>query len=152
MTTNKARVYLAGKMAGLTWDEAIGWRLELSAIIQDHLEVLSPMRGKTKENWVVGGPYPEHLLYGTDVIITQDVNDVKRADAIAVRFKMGEETSIGTLLEVGRAMGEKPVVMIIDPRDAKLRSHPFLASFPMGAIVPTISSAADLLLSMFNVK
>ncbi len=147
----KPKCYLAGKMGGLTWEDANGWRLELAALIQDHLEVLSPMRGKTQENWRVGGPYPEHLFYGTDVIITRDVNDVNRADAVVVRFKLGEETSVGTLLEVGRAMGEKPVVMIIDPQDAKLRQHPFIASFPMGAIVPTIESAAELLFSMFNI-
>ncbi len=145
----KPRVYLAGKMEGLTWEHANWWREEMTNLLFPEFEVLSPMRGKARRTWKIHGPHPHQLFYGADVILTRDLNDIDRSDVIFAHFGIQEGVSVGTFLELGYAMGKKPVIMRIDEKDS-FRQHPFIKRFPKGVVVKDLEDGAALLYSMFN--
>jgi len=150
MTT--INVYLAGKMGGLTYDQANTWRESVTKFLAPEITCLSPMRGKSRETWVNGIQLPDLMQYHTDMIMTRDLNDIERSDAIIAKFALYEYPSVGTLIELGTAIPlRKPVVFIINKEDP-LRLHPFIAEFPRSILTGDTSEAVSVVLSMFNIQ
>ncbi len=143
---NKTRVYIAGAMSGLTYEEANAWRIELVNMLLSHFEIMSPMRGQPKtgfENACAGEC--DHRFE-----MVRDINDIQRSDVVVARFALNELRSFGTAIELGICIPlHKPVIFVIDRND-KLMQHPFLIAFPLGIITHSLEDAADYLFSMFN--
>lgn len=96
------RIYLAGPVTNTSWDDAVGWRRLVHAMILDmDMDVLNPVR---------------HGVNASDRFITAACReDVKRCDAVFVNFLGAEKLSIGTLIEIAWAdMMRKPIVLVID--------------------------------------
>lgn len=125
-------VYLSGRIAGLTYTEAVAKREEATKQLNElNWDVLDPMRGKeilstlefideTKSKALLGGV--------TDAAIVQrDFDDVRRADAIIVLS--GDEPSWGTAFEWSLAhfYFQKPVVVVC-AKDSPTRQHPWCLS------------------------
>ena len=142
----KPKVYLAGKMEGLTWEEASGWRRDLMRYSLSGFEVLDPMRGKNRHAWA--GPKTS-VFFHHDAIITRDLNDIERSDVVIAHFNTGVIHGVGTFIELGTCIPlRKPVILIIAPESA-LRQHPFISRFPRSIIVSSCAEAVTILYSMF---
>ncbi len=146
----KPIVYLAGSIGGLSYWEAVGWRVAMRDQLGPFIEVLSPMRGKLdlRNEEVLSGDYPSSLHSRPDTIVQRDLSDVRRADLVIVN---GLQGSYGTALEIGYAVrGATPVVLVLAPDDP-LRAHPFVRALPGLSVVATLDEAAQVARSMFNV-
>ncbi len=143
---NKPRSYLAGRMSGLSFIEAITWREELAEMLEPEFEVLSPMRGQNPNGFVEACAGSCNSGFE----LTRDLHDIERADVIVARFALNEPVSFGTAIEIGTCIPlRKPVVFVFTEGD-KLLQHPFVKSFPRGIIVFSLEDAAHYLYSMFN--
>lgn len=114
---SKPMVYLAGPIAGQTYDESVGWREWATAELGLYgISALSPMRAKNylssyngKLDSKDGAPimkdgYDEFPLSTDDAITARDRMDVMRSDLVLFHFPPGlDRVSIGTCIEFGWA-------------------------------------------------
>ena len=78
------KIYLAGPISGLTYDDAQDWRNKFSAAIDYRIECFSPLRGKdylTKQGKLEGS-YDEFPLFTDQGITTRDRYDCMGADLV----------------------------------------------------------------------
>jgi nucleoside 2-deoxyribosyltransferase len=115
---NNYLCYLAGPMSGLTYEEAMTWRIytieKLKPIIG-----LSPVRDceQFKNTTFTQIVAPEHMdsLHTPRGIMIRDRNDVYRADVVFINFLNAKKVSIGTVMEVAWANRlHKPIVCAIE--------------------------------------
>lgn len=115
------RVYLAGPISGLSYEEAIERRRKAVELLKP-LSAISPMRGKEElrgrdivgnEGGYKGLKSPFNQPSG---IVARDRHDVTSCDAILMDLESSRETgqiSIGTMVELGWAdMLRRPVVVV----------------------------------------
>lgn len=128
---SRPKIYLAGPISGLSYEEATRWRLQATEALAIHgVECYSPMRFKEYLHGVQAIPdAPEGFNMSTSEAITaRDRNDVLRCDAMLVNFLGARRPSLGTAVEFGWADAwRKPVVLVMEgaenPHDhAMLRS------------------------------
>lgn len=164
MTTK--RLYLAGPIAGLTYEEAaLSWRElvsdELHRVHQcdpkgwTHtvsIHCYSPMRGKVFLKGT-GEPigkqgYEQHPMSSMQGIIGRDRNDVMMCDAVFMNVYGAKDVSIGTTIELGWADAfRKPVILILDK--GGVHDHAFyrgLATYVCDSIEQGIECAKALLI------
>lgn len=162
------RVYLAGPIAGLTYEEAtLSWRERVAKSLDGNflsddcatnvsIQTYSPMRGKiflkgTGEKIGKQG-YDEHPMSMMQGIIGRDRNDVMNADLVFMNVHGAEKVSIGTTVELGWADAfRKPVVLILDK--GGVHDHAFykgLATYVCDDIEQGIQCAKALLLPNIN--
>jgi nucleoside 2-deoxyribosyltransferase len=160
MTTK--RLYLAGPIAGLTYEEAaLDWRERVineihGAHVQDKLiteiACYSPMRGKVflkGSGEVIGKQgYDSHPMSSMQGIIGRDRNDVMMADAVFMNVLGAKSVSIGTTVELGWADAfRKPVILILDKGGA--HDHAFykgIATYVCDSVEQGIECAKALLI------
>ena len=146
--SNKPVIYLAGRMTGLVYSEAKGWRDAITKMLEPEVRVLSPMRGQAASSFT-GDPVSANCNAGFEM--SRDMVDIERCDAVLAKFGLDEPVSFGTAIELGTLIPlRKPAILLIDPAD-KLMKHPFLLAFPRSTIVHTLEDAAYYIHSMFNV-
>lgn len=143
------RVYLAGPITGLSYDEARhGWREEFKLLLPAHIRCVSPMRAKEflrNETALIGDSkmYPGHLLAMPKGIVTRDRNDIRTCDAVVAFFLGAKNISIGTCIEFGWADAyRKPVVLIMEP--GNVHDHAMITEIA-GYITPSITEAAHVI-------
>ena len=113
---NSVYIYLAGPIVGCTDKEANDWRAKFSDELwkrHDSIVGVSPLRCEPLIEGNIYEPEYEDNRFGTpDVIAAKNNLDVKRCDlTLAYMPRM----SIGTLQEIGWAVGmRKPVILITD--------------------------------------
>jgi nucleoside 2-deoxyribosyltransferase len=161
------RVYLAGPIAGLTYEEAtLSWRDYVAKALDGNymysdgfhyspntsIQTYSPMRGKiflkgTGEKIGKQG-YDEHPMSSMQGIIGRDRNDVMNCDLVFMNVHGAEKVSIGTTVELGWADAfRKPVVLILDK--GGVHDHAFykgLATYVCENLEQGIQCAKALLL------
>lgn len=113
------KVYLAGPITGLTFDEADDWRqVAIEKLEYGGVTPLSPLRaekylakyGKLTDQYL--GETPMVTDRG---IMVRDHWDVSRCDAVLFYLKGAERVSIGTVMELAWAYAyRKPVVVVIE--------------------------------------
>lgn len=109
------KVYLAGPISGLTFDEAVEYRADLENALPEGWEALSPMRDKD----YVGGVLTDTFDGGT-AAVTRDLTDIGLlADAVLIDIRMADRVSVGTMAEMGYAFASgKPIVTLRRPDQA----------------------------------
>jgi nucleoside 2-deoxyribosyltransferase len=166
MTTTK-RVYLAGPIAGLTYEEATySWREKVINQLggmyylgEDNdvaeavnVQCYTPMRGKIflKGTGTVIGKqgYEDHPMSSMQGIIGRDRNDVMNADLVFMNVHGAKAVSIGTTVELGWADAfRKPIVLILDK--GGMHDHAFykgLATYVCDSLEQGIECAKALLI------
>ena len=114
------KVYLAGPISGLTYDEGQDWRSYSKSILAPTgIKGYSPLRAKEfirKSGILRDGAYDQqHPLSSDRGIITRDRNDVLTCDLMLVNLIGAKEVSVGTSIELGWADAfRKPVVCAIE--------------------------------------
>lgn len=152
---SRPRVYLAGKISGISYDRATGWRQEITQMLEPDIECLNPMRHKealagdpclARSNYSAGG-----VLTSAQGIIMRDLTDVRRADMLIVHFGELENTGFFTAYEMGMATAlGKPIIVIADI-DNPTRDRIVMQSGPLLVMVEEIPEAVTLARSVFNV-
>ena len=117
------RVYLAGPITGLGFDDAHDWRQQVvEDLAEVGIEAFSPMRHKEalKGLPTISGTTEEYEHLGPFArqkgILTRDRYDCTHADMIIMNLLGAQRVSIGTCVELGWADAFRvPVVMVIEP-------------------------------------
>jgi nucleoside 2-deoxyribosyltransferase len=147
------RVYLAGPITGLNYNEATDWRSNTrKELWKYNIDGLSPMRGK--EFLDLPGKIPiqesyNEILQGSSVWInTRDYNDVRRSDGLLVNFLGSTKVSIGTVLEIGFAKAlNKPIVIAMER--GNIHSH-VMIDHGYVVIVPTLEDAINAIVGLIG--
>lgn len=142
-------VYLAGPIAGLTWEDANGWREEFSNDLPARIRCLSPTRFK---NFLSGQvidtkSYFIHPLATDKGLTRRDLFDVGRSQAILFNFLGTDKVSVGTCIEIGASamVATQLRVMVIEPHN--IHDHPMIREI-VDYTVPTLKEAASLLAAL----
>lgn len=116
------KVYLAGPITGLDYDDAIDWRDDVKQELWEKsngtILGVSPMRAKEHlKNHVLNETHWDGLLTTPKGIVARDRNDVKTADLVLFNMLCATKTSIGTCVEFGwaDAFGIPSVLVMEDP-------------------------------------
>lgn len=158
---NHKKVYLAGPISGLTYDEAaLTWRQYVDKNLagdytlqyNEIIKCYSPMRGKQflKASGELGSQgYNQNPLSTAPAILGRDRNDVATSQLVFVNLLGAKITSIGTMVEFGWADAYRvPIVLVMEP-EGNIHSHLFpetLATYRVSNLDAGIACAKSLLL------
>lgn len=133
---SNGRVYLAGPITSLSYDETIGWREYAKLELEKYsIDGFSPMRAKAflSNESSVKDSYEqskiavttEQKALSTDLgITTRDRMDVMEADLVLVNLLDAKTVSIGTMIELGWAdMSRTPVVLVMEDFGENIHEH-----------------------------
>lgn len=146
------KVYLAGPISGLTYDEAESWRTKVRGRLPSAVRWYSPLRNQQQFR-DVGSLSPttynnESPLASKHGIMSRDAWDVKTSDLVFCNLLGAKSVSIGTVMELGMAYAwQKPVVLVMEPNN--VHEHVMIDhawSFRTDNIEAGIQLVADILL------
>jgi len=134
------KLYLAGRIAGLSYEEAMAWREKVAKELAGDFEIISPMRGKSylSKEEAIKASYPNTICSGSKAIYQRDRFDVLRCDIVLANLEHG--FACGTLVEIGMADAWNKLIILIAPRP---ETHPFLAEKAIQ--VSSVEAAISLL-------
>lgn len=141
----KPLVYLAGPIAGLTYDEGQDWRDMIKEELTPSIICASPLRSKEflRSEGVLGNAGYDHPLASDKGIMTRDHYDCMRADVILCNFLDSDKVSIGTVMECAWAFAyRKPLVVIMEK--SNVHNHPMIRE-AAGYIVDNFEDAVQLI-------
>jgi hypothetical protein len=155
-TMSAFKIYLAGPIRGLTYDESEDWRSRVAGSMPDTIACYSPLRAKhflrAHGRLGLGGAasdtYPENPLSTARGILTRDHFDCMTSDLIFCNLLGATAISIGTVMEIAWAWAyRKPLVVCIEPDN--LHDHPMIrevTGFACGTIDEGVSLVKTVLL------
>jgi hypothetical protein len=115
---SKFKVYLAGPIAGLTFDGAQDWRDEVTEMLASEIACYSPLRNKQflRNSGVITQTAYANPMASDRGIMTRDHFDCQTSDAIFVNLLGAERVTIGTVMEIAWGFAyRKPVVVAMEP-------------------------------------
>lgn len=124
------RVYLAGPITGLTYDEGNNWRLDAyKRLMAKGIEAYSPMRAKEylRSEGVLTGSYSTGLFSSARNIMTRDYDDCRKADLILCNFLGATRVSSGTVMEVAWAYAFRVPLVVVMEEKGNPHEHPMIA-------------------------
>lgn len=115
----KRKVYLAGAIGGLTYDQSVDWREYVKKRLDDYNIVgLSPMRAKhylAAANVLDNTDHYDNPLSTDRGVTARDRFDVMNCDLVLFNLLGAPRVSIGTCIEFGWADAyRKPKVVLYD--------------------------------------
>ena len=139
MLSPDAKVYLAGPITGLSYDDArYGWRGDFAATLKDlgddlridtsHIHLFSPMRGKDHLSHLdeisgSDGEYDNFISRGP-AIVGRDRHDVKNAELVVFNFLGADAASVGSCIEIGWADAWQKASILVMEEDARDLGNP----------------------------
>lgn len=128
---NKFKVYLAGPITGLSYNEITSWRNQVSSYLTDvsngRIECYSPLRSKE----CLSSEQKIELFYDHDVtlhpkaIMQRDHFDCMTADLIFVNMLQSKSISVGTVMEIAWSYAyRKPLVLVMEENNIHI--HPMV--------------------------
>ncbi len=121
------KVYLAGPISGLTFDEGQNWREDFRQAIHPAIKAYSPLRGKDylADKGNLEGSYDEFPLSSGKGITTRDRYDCMGSDLVIFNLLGAKKVSIGTMIELGWADAARvPAILIME--EGNVHSHPMV--------------------------
>ena len=116
------KVYLAGPVTGLSWEETESWRDDFKKRLKDsspHIVGFSPLREKgfLVNETSIADTYPT-IFSSQRAIMSRDFFDVSTADALVANLTLSSTVSIGTVMEIAWAYQRRiPVIIISKMKD-----------------------------------
>ncbi len=147
-----SKVYLAGPIGGLTYDQAKYWRDDASECLASHgIQAYSPLRAKQflrKHGTLTTQPYTENPLATRRGILTRDHWDCMTADLILVYLKGANTISMGTVMEIafGHAY-RKPIVAVME--QGNIHEHA-MVNEAIDYRVDTLNEALHIVTAILN--
>jgi nucleoside 2-deoxyribosyltransferase len=122
------KVYLAGPISGLTFDDAQDWRAEFANRIDPQIACYSPLRGKDylKMRGPLEGSYDEFPLSTDQGITARDRFDCMGSDLVIFNLLGATRISIGTMIELGWADAARNPSILIMEKTGNPHEHPML--------------------------
>jgi nucleoside 2-deoxyribosyltransferase len=129
---SKPRVYLAGPIKGLNYNEAVEWReAATKALAVLGIDGMSPMRAKDylKKELDVSGDkladqYAEHPLSTMKAIVTRDRKDCMKSDAVIMYLRGAKAVSIGSVMECAWADAARiPLILVMEKNGDNPHRH-----------------------------
>jgi nucleoside 2-deoxyribosyltransferase len=146
------KVYLAGAISGLTYDQGQDWRTYASdKLIQKGIVGFSPLRAKDYLRSVgkIEQSYTTTPLSTDRGIMTRDRWDVMTADAVLFYLLGAERVSVGTCIEFGWADAfRKPTVVVME-KSGNIHEHPMVRE-ATGFRVETLQEGLAVLECILN--
>jgi nucleoside 2-deoxyribosyltransferase len=139
------KVYLAGPISGLTYDQGQDWRADFAAMMPERIECYSPLRAKAylRDKGVIEQSYEDTALSCDRGINTRDHNDCATSDVIVAYLIGATRVSVGTVMEIAWAHAyRKPLVVIMEPK-GNVHDHPMTRE-AFGFRVQTFDEAAHI--------
>ncbi|KKL18606.1 hypothetical protein LCGC14_2473800, partial [marine sediment metagenome] len=139
------KVYLAGPIAGCSWDEAMDWRKY--ARTPSGCEVVSPLRceGYLQGSKKLPNDTDEPMSTGHAITVRSHWDSVK-ADVVLANFIDAKSVSIGSCFELAWAWEARiPCVIVLD----ELHDHPFVRESAY-AVLNCVDTAIDSVLKLLN--
>ena len=130
----KKRIYLAGPMGGLTYEEATSWRDYVAASLDNgsngRIESYSPLRGKAvafdAEGKLSSMDIRQTIFTTNRAVMVRDYDDCTKADLVFANFIGAKSVSIGTVMEMAFAYTLRiPIVAVMDKGNIH-DNHPML--------------------------
>lgn len=137
------KVYLSGKIGGLTFEKANEWRQDVTDRFQSAgIKSLNPLRGRLFQ-------HADH--HGEDIneIVNRDLRDVKNCDLVLVYLPAPVNLIIGTVCEIWQAytIDKKPVILVTD--DPYIIGHPWI-KVAATKILPDLDTAVRYIIDRWN--
>jgi nucleoside 2-deoxyribosyltransferase len=146
------KVYLAGPISGLTYDDGQGWRGYVTTRLAERgIEGFSPLRAKgyLRSKGIIEQGYEDTPLSTDHGITTRDRWDVQTADAVLFNLLGASRVSIGTMIEYGWADANRhPIITVIEPK-GNVHEHPMLRDVT-GFRVSTLEEGIEILDRILN--
>ncbi len=161
--TDRSGVYLAGAITGLTYQQALGWRVDaarrLTALGYD---VYSPMRHKLQLADAFDNKALPHTSSAFRNPFQRDLYDIRRCDVILADLGEAPDVgpNVGTMVELGYAFGLGKYIIVVDQRlngtwspvgqvnaseyPGTYRLHPFIEGVA-NDVLPSLDDAISLL-------
>ncbi len=148
----KPKVYLAGPIRGLNYNEATEWREKAISILDEvGIDGMSPMRAKKYLEGLsnVGGEkladaYAEFPLSTMKAIVTRDRNDCMKSDMVIMYLKGAKTISMGSILEIAWADAARvPVVLVMEKDKSNCHEHGMIREM-CGFQVETLEEAINI--------
>lgn len=149
------KVYLAGPITGLTYDEGQDWRTEAIDYFAAHgIHALSPLRnkeflrtfGKLNDQYLNVNP-----LSDDSGIVTRDRNDVKTCDCVLMNLLGAQKVSIGTMIEVGWSDAYRKPLIVVMEKTGNINEHSMLRGIA-GYRTESLNEGMALAASVLSVK
>lgn len=122
----KPKVYLAGPISGLSYNNSTEWREDVQKqLVDSGIDCYSPLRGKSylKQETNISDSYEDSVLSSQKGIFNRDSYDCQHCDLIFVNLLNTERVSIGTVMEIAWGWAfRKPIVLIIE-KEGNLHNH-----------------------------
>lgn len=145
-------IYLAGKMSGITLNEAQQWRDDIIRKFrsaENYVFFFDPTDGLElyikdgDEKLTVLGPHLPQHLYGPMECFHRDLYMVDESDIVLANLNGDHWQSLGTIFEIGYAYAKGKRVIVIAGPDDYAAKHPFITSH--ATIVKDIHEAEELI-------
>ena len=149
------KVYLAGPISGLTYDQGQDWRqyaVKRFAELSPEIKAYSPLRAKEylRAYGQLEQGYEQHPLSSEKGITTRDRNDASWSDLIIFNLLGAKRVSIGTCIEIGWADSHRvPMVLVIE-KEGNPHDYPIIrevCGFRTDSLDDGINIARGILLS-----
>ena len=132
----KKTIYLAGPIAGLKKAEAWEWRIKATEKLKRYYKVINPLDKEPVVKKYVAWPRTHKRIF------TLDMARVRRSDIILANFDGWRTQSVGTLIEIGLALGlGKEIYIVIHPTARCY--HPFVVH--SGSVFHVLGDALEFL-------
>lgn len=142
-----SRIYLAGPISGLLYNESTDWRTRVASALPG-IECLSPLRFKTylDTNEIIRDSYDQEAVSPLSTgrgIMTRDFFDCNRADLVIANLLDLKKVSIGTAMEIAWTYAKHtPLIAIMEPND-NLMDHAMIRE-AIGFRVETEEAAIEV--------
>lgn len=146
MSEPEFKVYLAGGIAGLEFDEAVEWRVQAERMLGPRIRAYSPMRGKEflrHKGVMTGSAYNESELASAHGIMGRDHNDVKTSDAVLMNLVGAQRVSIGSVIEATWCHIYRVPLILVMEETGNIHEHVMFTEIPVYR-TPSLSRGCDL--------
>lgn len=147
---SKPKLYLAGPITGLSWEECTDWRIDVAMQLSNIADCYSPLRHKSylSDEKYMKDEYTDKFFSSQRAIFGRDMFDVRSSDILFVNLLGATRVSIGTVLEIGAAWeGRKTVVIVME--DDNIHQHSMVRELTPW-VVSTLESGVDVVKSLYT--
>lgn len=147
---SKPKLYLAGPITGLSWEECTDWRIDVALQLSNVAECYSPLRHKQylAAEQSIQDEYKDTFFSSQRAIFGRDMFDVRTSDVLFVNFLGAKRVSIGTILEIGAAWEGRKTVVIVMEKD-NIHQHSMVRELTPW-VVETLQAGVDVVKSLYT--
>jgi len=150
---NRYKVYLAGPICGLYYDEATDWRQDaIKCLDSNGIDGISPMRSKEFLEGKIIDDRQEHMdsMATRSAITDRDRWDTLRSDIVLMNLLDEHKISIGTCIEIGQADIKRIPIIIVCQEDGIYDKHPMINHI-CGFKARTVEDGLDIAIRMLSI-